>query len=92
MHFCHESSVVKTTGNLNYGQSTARTPAIEVQRFASNATFTVNLLHGISGIEHINILNIPSNGLELLNFFGEAIKTGDIFGNRILTPGDTVGG
>ena len=41
----------------------------------------VNLLHSIFGVDHVNILIGPSNGLELLNFFQEALEIEDIFGN-----------
>jgi hypothetical protein len=69
MHFFDECSVIKTTGNRHYGHSAVGSPAIEVQRYASNANYTVNLLHSIFGVDHANILIGPSNGLELLNFF-----------------------
>ena len=89
MHFFDECSVVKTTGNRNYGNSTIGCLAVEVQRYATNATFTVNLLHNMVGIGHVNLLPGPSNGLELLNFFAEALQE-DIFGNPLLKDGDTV--
>jgi len=79
MHFFDECSVIKTTGNRNYSHSPLGSPAIEVQRYASNATYTVNLLHSIFGINHLNILNGPSNGLELLNFNQEALEVKYIF-------------
>ena len=47
MHFFDESSVIKTTGNKNYGHAPVGQSAVEIQRYASNATYTVNLLHGI---------------------------------------------
>ena len=53
MHFFDESSVVKTTGNRHYGHSRIGHPALEVQRYASNATFTVNLLHNMHGVGHV---------------------------------------
>ncbi|XP_028408206.1 uncharacterized protein LOC114530785 [Dendronephthya gigantea] len=90
MHFFHECSVIKTTGNRHYGLSAVGSPAIEVQRYASNANYTVNLLHGIFGIEHANILTGPSNGLEVINFFQEAVEVEDMFGNPMLKQGDTV--
>jgi hypothetical protein len=37
MHFFDECSVIKTTGNRHYGHSAVGSPAIEVQRYASNA-------------------------------------------------------
>ena len=76
-----------------YGHSAVGSPAIEVQRYASNANYTVNLLHSIFGVDNANILIGPSkasNGLELLNFFQEALEIEDIFGNPVLKPGDTV--
>ena len=90
LHFFDECSVVKTTGNRHYGHSGVGTQAIEVQRYASNATYTVNLLHNFYGIGHVNILPGPSNGLELLNFFAEAIEEQDIFDNPMLKEGDTI--
>ena len=90
MHFFDESSVIKTTGNKNYGHAPVGQRAIEIQRYASNATYTVNLLHSIFGVDHVNILPGPSNGLELLNFFAEALQEEDIFGNSLLKQGDLV--
>lgn len=60
------------------------TPAIEVQRYASNATYTVNLLHNVSGISYFNVLRGASNGLELVNFFEEATGQEDIDGNSVI--------
>ena len=45
IHFFDEASVTKTTMNRRYGNSIIGTPAFEIQRSASNATFTINLLH-----------------------------------------------
>ena len=44
LHFFDESGVVKTTGNRKYGSAVLGEPAIEVQRYASNANYTINLL------------------------------------------------
>ena len=90
MHFFDECSVVKTTGNRTYGHSQIGSPAVEIQRYASNATFTVNLLHSIFGVSHVNVINGPSNGLELLNFFAEALEEKDVLDNPVLKEGDTV--
>ena len=38
MHFFDESSVIKTMGNRNYGDSPVDQRAVEIQRYASNAT------------------------------------------------------
>ena len=69
--FFDESSVVKTTGNRKYDCAVLGEPAIEVQRYASNSYYTINLLHSINGV---NILDGPSNGMELLTFFDEALQ------------------
>jgi hypothetical protein len=45
MHFFDESSVIVTSGNRNYGTSYKGEPAAEIQRYASNANFTLNLLN-----------------------------------------------
>lgn len=74
IHFFDECSVIRTTGNRVYGNSTRGTPAIEIQRYASNANYTVNLLHSSQGVDNFNILDGPSNSLELLNFFLNAIE------------------
>jgi transposase len=90
IHFFDECSVTKQSGNRKYGHSPIGQPALEIQRNASNVNYTVNLLHSIFGTSHVNILNGPSNGLELLNFFQEALEQEDIFGNPILKHGDTI--
>ena len=56
MHFFDECSVVKTIGNRHYGNSPVGQPALEVQQYASNATFTVNLPHNMYGVGHVNLL------------------------------------
>ena len=70
MHFFDESSVVKTTGNIHYGHSRIGHPALEVQRYA---------IYG-----HVNLLPGPSNGLELLHFFAEALEEENFFGTHFL--------
>lgn len=90
MYFFDESSVIKTTGTRTYGHAAVGQIAFEIQRYASNATYTVNLLHSMSGVSHVNILRGPSNGLELLSFFAEALGEEDIFGNPLLKQGDCV--
>ena len=90
LHFFDESSVLVTSGNRNRGHSAIGQPAIEIQRYASNATYTVNLLHSVNGVSHYNIIRGPSNGLELLNFFDEALEHEDEFGNPIIKQGDVI--
>ena len=90
LHFFGECSVVKTTENRHYRHSFTGANATEIQRYASNATFTVNLLHNVYGKGHVNILPGPSNGLELLQFFAEALEEQDAFDNPVLKDGDLV--
>ena len=90
LHFFDESSVVVTSGNRSRGHSAVGKPAFEVQRYASNATYTVNLLHNVNGISHFNILRGPSNGLELLQFFEEALEQVDAFENPVVKVDDVI--
>ena len=90
LHFFDESSVVKTTVNCQDGHSFVGQRAIEVQHYASNANYTVNLLQSVRGIDHYNILIGPSNGNELVSFFEYVLETEDALGLPILMPGDAV--
>ena len=74
IHFFDESSVIKTTGNRSYENAIVGEKAIEFQRYASNANFTVNLLYSLFGVDYYNILDGPSNGFELLHFFEDAVE------------------
>ena len=67
IHFFDEASVIKTTSNRLYGHSYRGTKAIEVQRYASNASYTVNLLHSVFGVDYYNIIPGASNGAELVS-------------------------
>ena len=62
----------------------------KIQPYASNVTFTINLLHSTHGIDSFNIIKGPSYGQELLHFFNEAldVKHGD--GSFKLCNGDIV--
>ena len=57
LHFFDESSVVKTTGNRRYGSARLGERAVEIQRYASNATYTINLLHSLVGVDCFNVLD-----------------------------------
>ena len=52
MHFFDESSVVKTSGTKQYGHAPVCQIAVEIQRYAPNATYTVNLLHSTIGVSN----------------------------------------
>ena len=73
LHFFDEASVIKTTSNRPYGHSYRGSKALEVQRYTSNATYTVNLLHSVFGVDYYNIIPGASNGAELISFFNYAI-------------------
>ena len=90
LHFFDESSVLVTTGNRKYGNSYLGEPAVEFQRYASNANYTLNLLHSAQGVDYFDILRGPSNGMELLNFFNEALLVDRVDGSTILENGDVV--
>ena len=84
LHFCDESGVKITSGNRVYGNSYIGEPAIEFQRYALNANYTLNLLHSIQGVDYYNILRGASNGMEMLNFFDEALAVERADGSPIL--------
>ena len=54
LHFFDESGVKITSRNHVYGNSYIGEPAIEVQRYVSNANYTLNL-HSIQGVDYYNI-------------------------------------
>lgn len=90
LHFFDESGVIITTGNRRYGNSFKGAPAVEFQKKASNANFTINLLHSALKVDHFNILDGPSNGFEMLLFFEDALAVVNPDGSVILERGDTV--
>ena len=90
IHFFDEASVIKTTGNRSYGNATVGEKAIEFQRYASNANFSANLLYSLFGVDYYNILDGPSNGLELLHFFEDAVEIQRPDGSVLLERGDCV--
>ena len=90
LHFFNESSVVKTTANRHFGSSYVGQAAFEFQKYASNATYTLNLLHSMQGVDYINIIDGPSNGNAMLLFFEEAVELQNNDGSAILERGDTV--
>ncbi|CAB4005781.1 Hypothetical predicted protein [Paramuricea clavata] len=90
IHFMDEASVIRTSGNRTYGHAYIGKPAVEVCRYSSDATFTINLLCGFFGIDYCDVLEGPSNGLELLQFFSDALEQRYPNGNPILSAGDAV--
>ena len=90
IHFFDEASVIKTTSNRLYGHSYQGTKAIEVQRYASNASYTVNLLHSVFGVDYYNIIPGASNGAELVSFFNYALDCVRPNGLSVFMYGDVV--
>ena len=66
LHFFDESSVIRTSGKRNYGSSEIGKRAIEIQPYASNATFTINLLHGKNNALLYHHLQIQTLAVPLL--------------------------
>ena len=89
-HSVSQSGVKITSGNRVYGNSYIGEPAIEFQRYASNANYTLNLLHSIQGVDYYNILRGASNGMKMLNFFDEALAVERADGSPILELGDCI--
>lgn len=90
LHFFDEASVIRTEGNRKYGNSYIGEKAFEFQRYASNANYTVNLMHSALRVDHYNILDGPSNGNELLLFFEDVLTMDNPDGSVVLERGDTV--
>lgn len=90
LHFFEESSVVKTTGNRRYGNALKGMPAFEVQRYASNVNYTINLLQSFNSIDFFNIVDGPSNGMELLSFFEDGLQVERADRSAALEHGDYV--
>ena len=90
LHFVDEPLVVKITSNPQYCSSYRGVEAIEVQWYAFNATFKVNLLHTIFGVDFYFIIPGASNGSELISFFDYALECQKDNGLPVFTEGDTV--
>lgn len=88
--FYDEASVIRTTGNRKYGYSEKGKRAVEIQRYASNVSLSVELLVGTDGVLFFEVIEGPSNGMELLFFFEQAVTQRNDFGNPILEWGDTL--
>jgi len=74
IHCFDESSIIKTSSNRRYGNAPCGQPAFEIQRYASSAIYTVNLLHPPFGVDFVNVLDGPCNGQQLLLFFEDALN------------------
>lgn len=85
-----EASVTKTATNRRYGNAAIGSPAFEIQRSASNATYTIYPLHSCLWVDYVNVLEGASNGNELLSFFEEAVEITRRDGSVLLKRGDTV--
>ena len=64
--------------------------AVEIYRYSSNAKFTINLMCGYFGVDHYNIIEGASNGVELLQFITEALEQRYENGNPKIAAGDVL--
>ena len=69
IHFFYESGISLTTGNRKCGANYRGKRAIELQRYSSNANYTINLLHSMCGVDCFNMIPGASNTEEMLSFF-----------------------
>ncbi|XP_033746907.1 uncharacterized protein LOC117332133 [Pecten maximus] len=90
LHFFDEASVIRTAGHRRRGHAFVGEPAVEVQKYASNATYTVILCCGFFGVDYFNVIDGPSNANIMINFFGEALEQTNSVGNPVFLPGDCV--
>ena len=84
---------MNTTCNRKYENTPRRTagePAFEIQRYASSATYTINLLLSPFGLDLMNVLEGPSNGQEILLFFEEAVNLIRVDESAVLERGESV--
>ena len=90
IHCFDEGSVLKTTSNRKYGNAPKGEPAFEIQRYALNATHTINLLLSPFGVDFMNVIEGPSNGQPLLLFFEEEVNLTRADGSAVIERGDTI--
>ncbi|XP_033726738.1 uncharacterized protein LOC117316305 [Pecten maximus] len=90
LHFFDEASVIRTDGNRKRGHAVIGEKAVEVQKYASNATYTVNLCVGYFGIDYFSIIDGPSNANIMIQFFDDALQETNHIGNPIFAAGDCV--
>jgi hypothetical protein len=90
LHFFDEASVVQTSGNRKYGHSPVGEPAIEIQRYASSCTLTVNVCCGYFGLDYFDVIEGASNAMEMVNFFDNVLQQTNSLGNPCLARGDCV--
>jgi hypothetical protein len=90
IHFFDECSIVKTAGNRKYGHAPKGETAVEVQRYASSATLTLNLVCSYFRVDHFDTILGPSNALEMFNFFSQAVEETDDYGHPLFAVGDVV--
>ena len=90
INFFDESGITLTTSNRKYGANYRGKRAIELQRYSSNANYTINLLHSMCGVDYFNVIPGTSNTEEMLSFFIEAVDHQQNDGTDILIEGDVV--
>jgi len=82
--------VINTTGNRECGSALLSKATVELQHYTSNSNYTINLLHSVNGVDFFSMLDGPSNGMELLTFFDDALQVEREDGSVILECSDCV--
>ena len=73
-----------------YGHSERGLPAVEVHRYSKSSNLTLNLLIGMHGVMHCNVIEGATDIPQYLSFFGDAIGAYTEDGLNALSPGDIV--
>ncbi len=73
-----------------YGYSQKGVRCVVIERYAQSPNYTLNLMLGTSGVMYANTVDGASTGLDVVNFFHEAVNSYQPNGEPILQVGDTV--
>lgn len=73
-----------------YGHALRGERAVEVSSKAKSTNLTLNLMIGVNGVVHCNIVDGATDTIQYLNFFDQAIDSYTDEGYHALVPGDIV--
>ena len=90
LKFFDEAGFAVSSTHPNYGWSPIGMRAIEIRRYHDTPNVSLNLMIGTSGVVYANTLQGATTGVELLNFFGQAMRNRQKNGEPCLKAGDTV--
>ncbi|XP_006815113.1 uncharacterized protein LOC102801000 [Saccoglossus kowalevskii] len=89
LKFMDESGFrVTTTANPNYGHALVGQRCVQFARYDPNPNITLNLLIGLQGVAHIEVLDGASNSMHFADFIWQCVETVDEYGVPALQPGD----